>query len=69
MYGLEKVLTEERSNETVQVQEASSDPHDVDSDGIEIVYDEMTVASPALEPMAPIAAATAGRRRRRARGG
>jgi hypothetical protein len=55
MFGLDKVLTDKKKTESVQVQEASSEPVDVDADGITVDVDaSMSVHSPALEPKAPV---------------
>jgi len=55
MLGLDKVLTDKKRTESVQVQEASSDPGDVDCDGIVVAIDEsLAVHAPALERKAPL---------------
>jgi hypothetical protein len=55
MLGLDKVLHEKKKTESVQVQEASSEPVDVDADGITVPIDESTVVNaPPLEPKAPV---------------
>jgi hypothetical protein len=69
MFGLDKVLTDKPSTESVQIQESPSDPHDVDEEGIELTIADTTVAAPALARRALVERTTAARRRRRARGG
>jgi hypothetical protein len=55
MLGLDKVLTDKKKTESVQVQEASSEPVDVDAEGIRVdIDDTVSVHSPALEPKPPI---------------
>jgi len=55
MLGLDKILTEKKKTESVQVQEASSDPGDVDSEGILVAIDpSLAVQAPALERKAPL---------------
>lgn len=55
MLGLDKVLHDKKKTESVQVQEASSDPVDVDTDGIDVpVDDHMSVRAPALERKPPV---------------
>jgi hypothetical protein len=55
MFGLDKVLNDKKKTESVQVQEASSEPVDVDASGITVDIDASTsVHSPALEPKPPV---------------
>ncbi len=55
MLGLDKILQEKKKPESVQVQEAASEPVDVDADGITVPIDESTtVNAPPLEPRAPV---------------
>ncbi len=55
MFGLDQALTGKQKPETVQIQEAPSDPVDVDKDGIQLMIDELTsVNAPALERRVPV---------------
>ncbi len=55
MFGLDVALGNKKKPESVQVQEASSNPVDIDSDGITVPIDATTtVATPALERRSPI---------------
>ena len=55
MFGLDIALGNKKKPDSVQIQEAPSDPVDVDSDGIQVAIDEtMSVNAPALERVAPI---------------
>ena len=55
MLGLDKILQEKKKPESVQVQEAASEPVDVDADGITLpIDDSTTVNAPPLEPRAPV---------------
>ena len=55
LLGLDKVLTDKKKPESVQVQEAASEPIDVDKTGIQVMIDELTsVEAPPLEPRAPL---------------
>jgi hypothetical protein len=55
MFGLDVALGLKKKPESVQVQEASSKPVNLDSDGFEMPIDaSTTVATPALERRPPI---------------
>ena len=55
MLGLEKILQEKKKPESVQVQEAASEPVDVDADGITVPIDDSTsVNAPPLAPRPPL---------------
>jgi hypothetical protein len=55
MFGLDVALGLKKKPESVQVQEAPTDPIDIDSDGIEVPIDATTTAAaPALERRDPI---------------
>jgi hypothetical protein len=55
MFGLDQALTGKQKPESVQIQEAASDPVNVDRDGIVVkVDDSMSVNSPALERRPPV---------------
>lgn len=56
MFGLDVALNGERKKpESVQVQEASSEPVDVDKSGIQVMIDDLTsVEAPPLERRAPL---------------
>jgi hypothetical protein len=64
MFGVDQALTGKQKPEFVQVQEASSEPLDVDNDGITVTIDEvMSVQAPALERRAPLGLNKKPRRR------
>src|SRR5215213_639953 len=55
MLGLDIALGNKKKPDSVQVQEASSDPVDVDTSGISVIVDERTeVAAPPLERREPL---------------
>ncbi len=55
MFGLDIMLGNKKKPDSVQVQEASSQPVDIHVDGIEVPVDETTsVMTPALERRSPI---------------
>lgn len=63
MLGLDNVLREKIKPDSVQVQEAPTDPVDVDADGIQVTIDEtLSVNAPALDRM-PILEVAKKRRR------
>jgi hypothetical protein len=63
MFGLEMAMGIKPKPESVQIQEAPTDPIDVDRDGISVkVDDTVTVHAPALDRHAPIGV---GKRRSR----
>lgn len=50
MLGLDNLLREKVKPDSVQVQEAPTDPIDLDADGIQVTIDEqLSVSAPALE--------------------
>ena len=63
MLGIDKVLADKKKTESVQVQEATSDPVDMDAVGITVTVDSTMVAAPALEPKAPVVRGTKKPRR------
>lgn len=55
MFGLDQALTGKQKPDVVQIQEAPSDPVDVDKNGIQLMIDELTsVNAPALERRDPV---------------
>lgn len=55
MFGLDQALTGKQKPDVVQIQEAPSDPVDVDKNGIQLMIDELTsVNVPALERRDPV---------------
>lgn len=55
MFGLDQALTGRQKPEQAEIQESSSEPVDVDRDGIKVVIDEATtVQTPALERRPPV---------------
>ena len=64
MFGLDKLLTDKKKPDSVQVQEAASQPIDVDKVGIQVMIDELTsVEAPPLEPREPLSMKKRRRRR------
>ena len=64
MLGLDKLLTDKKKPDSVQVQEAASQPIDVDKAGIQVMIDELTsVEAPPLEPREPLSMKKRRRRR------
>jgi hypothetical protein len=66
MFGLDVALNGERKKpESVQVQEAASEPIDVDKSGIQVMIDDLTsVESPPLERREPLSLKKKRSRRR-----
>lgn len=65
LLGLDRVLTDKKKAESVQVQEAASDPIDVDRSGIQVLIDERTsVEAPPLERRDPLSPKKKRSRRR-----
>ena len=63
MFGLEIALGTKKKPDSVQVQEAPSEPVDIDAEGFSVDVDEITkVAAPALERKPPL---QSSKRRRR----
>ncbi len=57
MFGLDIALGNKKKPDSVQIQEAPTDPIDVDADGIQVTIDDtLSVNAPALERVAPLAA-------------
>ena len=54
MFGLEQAMGIKVKPDSVQVQEAPTDPIDLDKDGITVMLSDTTVATPALERRSPI---------------
>ncbi len=55
MFGLDIALGTKKKPDSVQIQEAPSDPVDVDADGIQVTIDEtLSVNAPALERVPPL---------------
>ena len=64
MFGLDIALGNKKKPDSVQIQEAPSDPVDVDADGIQVTIDEsMSVNAPALERVPLLAVRTKRSRR------
>ena len=56
MLGLDILLGNKKKPDSVQVQEAPTEPVDVDTDGIQVTIDDaLSVNAPALERVPPIA--------------
>jgi hypothetical protein len=65
MFGLDIALGTKKKPESVQIQEAPTDPVDVDADGIRVTIDEsMSVNAPPLERV-PLVSSRKRRSRRR----
>jgi len=65
MLGLDKLLTDKKKPDSVQVQEAASEPVDVDKAGIQVMIDELTsVEAPPLERREPLSLKKKRSRRR-----
>ena len=65
MFGLDVALGNKKKPDSVQIQEAPTDPIDVDADGIRVTIDEsLSVNAPALDRV-PLVTARKGRSRRR----
>ena len=55
MFGLDVALGNKKKPDSVQIQEAPSEPIDVDKSGIQVIIDDLTsVAAPALERREPV---------------
>jgi hypothetical protein len=55
MFGLDKLLADKKKAESVQIQEAPTDPVDVDTEGIQVQIDDiLSVNAPPLERKPPI---------------
>ncbi|MCU1388788.1 MAG: hypothetical protein JWL72_2126 [Ilumatobacteraceae bacterium] len=55
MFGLDQALTGKQKPDQAEIQESSSEPVDVDKDGIKVVIDDgTTVQTPALERRPPL---------------
>jgi hypothetical protein len=64
MLGLDKLLTDKKKPDSVQVQEAASQPVDVDKAGIQVMIDELTsVEAPPLDRREPLTMKKKRRRR------
>ena len=64
MFGLDQALTGRQKPDNVQIQEAPTDPIDVDKDGINVVIDaDVSVQAPALERRPPVGLNKKPRRR------
>lgn len=64
MFGLDIALGNKKKPDSVQIQEAPTDPLDVDADGIQVTIDDtLSVNAPALERIAPLAVAKKRSRR------
>jgi hypothetical protein len=64
MLGLDKLLTDKKKPDSVQVQEAASEPIDVDKSGIQVMIDELTsVEAPPLDRREPLSMKKKRRRR------
>ncbi len=62
MFAVAEIYEGPRKEQTSVVVEASSDPNDLDADGLEVTVGEVSVAAPALERLEPVS--ERGRRRR-----
>jgi hypothetical protein len=54
MFAVAEVYEGPRKEKTSVVVEASSDPNDLDADGLEVTVGEVSVAAPALERLEPV---------------
>ncbi len=55
MFGLDVALGNKKKPDSVQIQEAPTDPVDVDADGIQMTIDDtLSVNSPALDRVPPL---------------
>ena len=64
MLGIDKILTDRKKPDSVQVQEAASEPIDVDKSGIQVMIDELTsVEAPPLDRREPLSMKKKRRRR------
>ncbi|MCU1400082.1 MAG: hypothetical protein JWN62_3191 [Acidimicrobiales bacterium] len=55
MFGLDQALTGKQKPDHAEIQESSSEPVDVDKDGITVVIDDATtIQTPALERRPPV---------------
>lgn len=64
MFAVDQALTGKQKPETVQVQEASGQPQNVDDEGITVTIDEvLSVQAPALERRPPLGLDKKSRRR------
>ena len=65
MLGVDKILSDRKKPDSVQVQEAASEPVDVDKSGIQVMIDELTsVEAPPLERREPLSMKKKRSRRR-----
>jgi len=65
MFGVDKILSDRKKPDSVQVQEAASEPVDVDKSGIQVMIDELTsVEAPPLERREPLSLKKKRSRRR-----
>ena len=64
MLGLDKILTDKKKPDSVQVQHAASEPVDLDTSGIQVMIDELTsVEAPPLDRREPLSMKKKRRRR------
>ncbi len=54
MFAVAEIYEGPRKEKSSVVVEASSDPNDLDADGLEVTVGEVSVASPALERLEPV---------------
>ncbi|HUF97290.1 MAG TPA: hypothetical protein VMM60_04115 [Ilumatobacter sp.] len=62
MFAVAEIYEGPRKEKTSGVVEASSDPNDLDVDGLEVTVGEVSVASPALERLEPVSERDSRRR-------